>query len=72
MKRGAKCKRLPLPLRKFFYMKQTLLSLLVFLCCAFATQAQEATLEGVSARGFSGVKTINGEFYYTFYFGEKT
>src|SRR5690606_21940454 len=26
----------------------------------------------VTARGFTGVKSIDGKFYYTFYFGEKT
>ena len=52
-------------------MKSTILSF-VLLLSTILLQAQEVTIEGVSARGFSGVKSINGEFYYTFYFGEKT
>jgi len=44
----------------------------IILACTVQAQAQEVTLEGVTARGFTGVKSINGEFYYTFYFGEKT
>lgn len=49
-----------------------LIALSVALAVTFSAQAQEVTLEGLSARSFTGVKTINGEFYYTFYFGEKT
>lgn len=52
-------------------MKGIILSF-VLLLSTILLQAQEVTIEGVSARGFSGVKSINGEFYYTFYFGEKT
>lgn len=35
-------------------------------------QAQQVTIEGLTSRGFSGVKSLNGEYYYTVYFAEKT
>lgn len=34
--------------------------------------SQEITLEDVSTRGFSGVQSLNGDYFYTFFFGEKT
>lgn len=34
--------------------------------------AQKVTLEDVTTRSFAGVQSINGQFYYTFYFGEKS
>lgn len=34
--------------------------------------AQEVIIEGVSSKNFSGVQTLNGDYYYTFYFGEKS
>ena len=52
-------------------MKSIILSFILLLSTGLLA-AQEVTIEGLSARGFSGVKSINGEFYYTFYFGEKT
>ncbi len=36
------------------------------------TNAQKVTLEDVTTRSFSGVQSVNGQYYYTFYFGEKT
>lgn len=44
---------------------------LLLMATVIAT-AQQVKLEGVSTRGFSGVKSIDGKFYYTFYFGEKS
>jgi hypothetical protein len=53
--------------------KKYMMTLLVAFGAATCAMAQEVTLEGLSARSFTGVKSINnGEFYYTFYFGEKT
>ena len=53
-------------------MKKMLFVLLAYVCL-FSTQlgAQPTVVEGVSARSFSGVQG-NGQFFYTFYFGEKT
>jgi hypothetical protein len=46
---------------------------IVLTCSILFTFAQEKTvLEGVTARGFSGVQTLNGDYFYTFHFGEKT
>lgn len=40
---------------------------------SFGMKAQEkVVIEGLSARGFSGVQSIGGKYYYTFYFGEKS
>lgn len=55
---------------RFKITKTLLVAILVLSACS--VQAQEVTLEGVSARGFSGVKSIKGQYYYTFYFGEKS
>jgi len=55
-------------------MKKILIALLLGLT-AISTNLraqQHVTLEGISSRGFSGVQTIDGSFFYTFYFGEKT
>lgn len=46
--------------------------LLAVMVIAAVTKGQKVTIEGLSARSFSGVKSINGQYYYTFYFGEKT
>lgn len=54
-------------------MKKIVLALgLTFLCATSQLRAQEVTLEGLTAQGFSGVKSFNGEYYYTVYFAEKT
>lgn len=53
-------------------MKKFFLALMVAGITSLSVNAQEVTLEGISGRSFSGVRTINGQIYYTFYFGEKS
>jgi len=47
---------------------------LFFLLLSFPAilSAQEVTIEAPNSRGFSGVKSINGEIVFTTWFGEKT
>ncbi len=53
-------------------MKKFTLALCAALMLACGARAQEVTLEGLTDRGFTGARSINGEYYYTLYFGEKT
>jgi hypothetical protein len=50
----------------------TILITALFALSAASVSAQKVTLENVSTRSFSGVQSINGQYYYTFYFGEKS
>ena len=54
-------------------MKKHLLTITLLLISIInVTNAQEITIESPGARGFSGVKSINGEIVFTTWFGEKT
>ncbi len=52
--------------------KQILACLVLLVAFTGILSAQEITIESPGARGFSGVKSINGEIVFTTWFGEKT
>lgn len=53
-------------------MRLTLVALAFLFGMSMPARAQEVTLTDVSARSFSGVRSINGQYYYTICYGEKT
>lgn len=53
-------------------MKRLFTAMLCFILVMGNVNAQEITIESPNSRGFSGVKSINGEIVFTTWFGEKT
>jgi len=53
-------------------MKRLFTAMLCFTLVMGDVNAQEITVESPNSRGFSGVKSINGEIVFTTWFGEKT